>query len=124
MTEAPFTFTEARQAAHQASQRQVDGERTRVEAATEHAVKELAYRKALAERMTVARAEGVAWTAAADLARGDERVAQLRYERDVAAGVLAAAEQAGYRLNADRRVLERLVEWSMRRELADPGVGA
>ena len=121
MTEAPFTFTEARQAAHQASQRQVDGERTRVEAATEHAVTELAYRKALAERMTVARAEGVAWTAAADLARGDERVAQLRYERDVAAGVLAAAEQAGYRLNADRRVLERLVEWSMRRELAEGG---
>jgi hypothetical protein len=40
---------------------------------------------------------------------------------DVSAGVLAAAEQAGFRLNADRRILERLVEWSMRRELAESG---
>jgi hypothetical protein len=71
--------------------------------------------------MTIVRADGVAWSAAADLARGNSTVAQLRYERDVSAGVLAAAEQAGFRLNADRRILERLVEWSMRRELAEGG---
>ena len=122
MTESPFTFAEARAAAHQASQRQVDGERARIEAATDHAAKELAYRKALAKHMTLVRADGVAWSAAEDLARGNPDVAQLRFERDVAAGVLAAAEQAGFRLNADRRILERLCEWSMRRELAEGGV--
>lgn len=121
MTESPFTFPEARAAAHHASLRQIEAERARINAATEHAAAELAYRKALAERMTIVRSEGVAWSAAADLARGDAHVAQLRFERDVAAGVLAAQEQAGFRLNADRRVLERLVEWSMRRELAEGG---
>jgi hypothetical protein len=42
-------------------------------------------------------------------------------KRDVAAGVKEALEQAGFRLNADRRILERLVDWSMRRELAEGG---
>lgn len=121
MTEAPFTFAEARAAAHSASRRQIDNERARVEAATDHAGKELAYRKALAERMTICRSEGVAWSAAADLARGDGQVAQLRFERDVSAGVLAAIEQAGFRLQADRRVLEQLVRWSQARELAEGG---
>jgi len=121
MNESPFTFGEARAAAHQASQRQVDAERSRIEAVKDHAATELAYRKALAQHMTLVRADGVAWSAAADLARGNSTVAQLRYERDVSAGVLAAAEQAGFRLNADRRILERLVEWSMRRELAEGG---
>ena len=69
--------------------------------------------------MTIVRAEGVAWSAAADLARGDAHVAQLRFDRDVAAGVLAATEQAGFRLQADRRVLEQLVRWSQARELAE-----
>lgn len=121
MSQSPFTFPEARAAAHSASQRQIANEAARVEAATEKAGRELAYRKALAERMTMLRAEGVAWSAAADLARGDDRVAQLRFDRDVADGVLAATEQAGFRLQADRRILEQLVRWSQARELAEGG---
>lgn len=119
MSESPFTFPEARAAAHSASQRQIDNEAARVEAATDKARKELKYRRALAERMTTVRADGVAWSAAADLARGDIMVSQLRYERDVADGVLAAIEQAGFRLQADRRVLEQLIRWSQARELAE-----
>ena len=121
MSESPFTFGEARQAAHHASQRQLDAEAARVEAARDSAGKELTYRRLLAERIVKLHAEGVAWTVAADVARGDEAVSSARFDRDVAAAVVQAQEQAGFRLNADRRVLERLVEWSMRRELAEGG---
>lgn len=119
MSESPFTFPEARAAAHSASLRQIEGERARVAAAEDAALKEKVYRQSLSKRIVELHADGVAWSVAADVARGDEAVSVARYERDVAAAVLAAAEQAGYRLNADRRQLERLVEWSMRRELAE-----
>lgn len=121
MTESPFTFSEARAAAHQASLRQVESERARRDAAEDLAAKELAYRRLFAERIVKLHAEGVAWTAAGDIARGDSDVSQARYERDVAAGVVDALEGQQYRLQADRRVLERLTDWSMRRELAEGG---
>jgi multidrug resistance efflux pump len=121
MTESPYTFAEARAAAHQASLRQVEAERDRVRAVETAAAAELAYRTALARKIVELHAEGVAWSTTADIARGDKTVADLRMKRDVASGVKEAQEQAGFRLNADRRVLERLVEWSMRRELAEGG---
>lgn len=123
MSDNPFTFGEARTAAHQASLRQVESERARRDAAEDAAAKELTYRRLLSQRIVTLHAEGVAWTAAGDIARGDDDVSTARYQRDVAAGVLGAQEAAQYRLQADRRVLERLVDWSMRRELAAPGVG-
>jgi len=121
MTESPFTFAQARAAAHQASLRQVEAERDRARAVETAAASELAYRTALARKIVELHAEGVAWSTTADIARGDKTVADLRMKRDVAAGVREIQEQAGFRLNADRRVLERLVEWSMRRELAEGG---
>jgi len=121
MSESPFTFGEARAAAHQASLRQVEAERDRVRAVETSAAAELAYRTALARKIIELHAEGVAWSTTADIARGDKTVADLRMKRDVAAGVKEALEQAGFRLNADRRILERLVDWSMRRELAEGG---
>ena len=121
MSESPFTFAQARAAAHQASIRQVEAERDRAQAVETAAAAELAYRTALARKIVELHAEGVAWSTTADIARGDKTVADLRMRRDVAAGVKEIQEQAGFRLNADRRVLERLVEWSMRRELAEGG---
>jgi len=123
MTESPFTFAQARAAAHQASLRQVDAEKDRVQAVEASAAAELAYRVALAQKIVELHAEGVAWSTTSDIARGDKTVASLKFKRDVAAGVREAQEQAGYRLNADRRVLEGLIAWSMKRELADPGSG-
>jgi hypothetical protein len=119
VSESPFTFSEARAAAHQASLRQVEAERDRVRAVEAAAAAELAYRTALARKIVELHAEGVAWSTTADIARGDKTVADLRMKRDVASGVKEALEQAGFRLNADRRILERLVDWSMRRELAE-----
>ena len=62
--------------------------------------------------------DGTAWTACGDLARGDENVARLRMERDVAEGVKEAAMQASWRRAADRKDIGRLIEWSARRDLA------
>jgi hypothetical protein len=42
-------------------------------------------------------------TLCGDLARGDSRVAGLKYERDVAEGVREAAGQAVWRATADRK---------------------
>ena len=110
MTEAPFTFTEARRAAHDASRRQIDAEHQRVECAKTAADKRRVYHMALSRKIVELHASGVAWTVAGDIARGDETVAAAE-----------AQEQAGYRLNADRRVLEQLVRWSQARELAEGG---
>ena len=121
MTEAPFTFSEARRAAHDASRRQIDAEAQRVECAKTAADKRRLYHIALSRKIVELHAEGVAWTVAGDIARGDEGVATARYDRDVAEAVSEAQEQAGYRLNADRRVLEQLVRWSQAREIAEGG---
>lgn len=82
------------------------------------AEKERAYRVELSKRITTLHGDGIAWTACADLARGDEKVARLRMERDIAEGVKEAALQASWRHAADRKALGRLVEWSARRDVA------
>ena len=121
MSESPFTFAEARNAALRASEKQVEAERQRKRDAEDLAAKELAYRRLKAQKIVELHASGCAWTAADALAEGDNKVAQARYSRDVARGVADCNDQAAYRLGADRRVLETLVQWSMRRELAEGG---
>lgn len=124
MTTAPYDFGEAREAAGRASLAQQQAENFIREAAGDFARKEEAYRVALAKRITELHAEdGVAWTVCGDLARGDATVARLRMERDIAEGVQEAAKQAAWRRAADRRDTERFIDWSMRRELAEVGVG-
>lgn len=120
----PETFTldraldeeDARSAARAASTVGAMAEQDRMRAATELAEAERAYRKALAVAITDKHGAGVAWTVCADLARGEPNVADLRYARDVARGVLDAAEQRAFRLQADRKALLSLIEWSMRQE--------
>lgn len=116
---APFDFAEAIAATRKAAEAQRDAEQARRDAAADLAEKERAYRVALAKRILEAHADGVAWSVASDIARGDKTVAQLRYERDVAQGVLDAAEQRGWRHSADRRDMTEFITWSRRRELAE-----
>lgn len=108
----PWDFNEARAAARTASEAQREAENARRDAAETAARAELAYRKALAVKIVELHAEGVAWTVAQDVARGDEKVATLRYERDVAKGVLDAAEQRAWRHSADRKDTTEFIEWS------------
>lgn len=119
MTGRPYDFDQARAAAENASRAQAAAEDFIREAAREYAVKEEAYRVALAKQILEQHAGGAAWTVCADLARGDEQVARLRRERDIAEGVKEAAGQAAWRRAADRRDTERFIDWSMRRELAE-----
>lgn len=118
---APFDFPEAVAATRRAAQAQRDAEQARRDASTTLAEAERVYRVALAKRIVEVHADGAAWTVAQDLARGDKHVADLRYARDVARGVLDAAEQRAWRHTADRRDMHELVCWSRRRELAEHG---
>jgi hypothetical protein len=115
----PWTISEARQAANLASAQQKGAEAALRDAAKALAEAERAYRVALAQTITQLRAEGLAATTCADVARGSKDVADLRYHRDVAAGVRDACEQAAWRLSADRRTIQGFQEWSMRVGLRD-----
>jgi len=121
MSESPFTFAEARRAANTASQRQAAAEDARKDAALNLAAKDRVYRQAKARKIVELHSEGVAWTVADTIASGDPVVSTAKFEMAIAAGVLAVCEQSGFRLGADRRSLEKLTEWSMRRELAENG---
>jgi hypothetical protein len=120
VTGQPYDFQAAREAAAAASRAQLDAERHLKDAARDFAEKEERYRVALAKEIVRQHADdGVAWTVAPDLARGDVTVARLRRERDIAEGVREAMQQAAWRRAADRKDTQRFVDWSMRRELAE-----
>jgi hypothetical protein len=116
----PYDFQEARAAASAASRAQIEVERNLRDAARAFAECEERYRVALAKEIVRQHAdEGVAWTVAPDLARGNADVARLRRERDIAEGVREATQQAAWRRAADRRDTARFIEWSFRREIAE-----
>lgn len=116
---APWTFEQARAAAHQASANQRAGEDFVKEAHKQWAQAEKSYRIKLAETIIALHGEGVAWSQCGDLARGDPSVAELKFRRDVQEGVKEAAVQAAWRNSADRRDVEAFTDWSKRRELAE-----
>lgn len=116
---SPLEIADARTAAHRASELQRDVEdeiRTKSRAL---ATAEQHYREALAKKILELRAgeDKAAWTTCADVARGDKHVARLRFDRDVAEGVLDAARQQAFRRGADRKDIDTLLRWSMARDL-------
>lgn len=113
-TTVPYDFAEAKAAIERASIGQRNAEQAICDAYADYGAKERAYRIALAQKITELRAEGIAITIAQDLAKGERRVADLRYARDVAEGVREASKSAVFRHTADRRELEQLVDWSRR----------
>lgn len=115
---SPFLIEDARAAAHKASEQQRTVENLIRDNSKKLAEAERQYRLALTTKILYLHAQdGVAWTACDVIARGDKQVADLRYARDIAKGVLEAAVQQGFRYGADRRDLHRLIEWSQRRDL-------
>lgn len=122
MSEAPWTFADAVEKCRDASRYQADAEEELANAYRKAAEAEEAYRKALAlEIVRVHADDGVAWSVAADVARGAEHVAELRRERDIADGVREAIGQAAWRRAADRKDAQRFSDWSQRREFAETG---
>lgn len=108
----PYDFGEAREAASKFQAAQRAGEDALRAASEAAAEAERLYRKALARKIVEVHADGAAWTVAQDLARGDDRVADLRYERDVAKGALEATQTASWRHTANRKDCLALIEWS------------
>lgn len=117
---APWTFAEARDACRDASVAQRAVEDSLREAYRAFAEAEERYRVALAREIVRCHAEdGIAWSTAPDIARGDALVAGLRRERDIAEGVREALQQAAWRRTADRKDAQRFADWSQRREMAE-----
>lgn len=121
MAITPFDFSQARDEIRTAGALQRGGEEQLREESRKLAAAEQAYRLALATKITALHASGVAWTTCETLAKGDPEVARLRYQRDLQKGILESVQQQAFRLGADRRDLHSLVNWSMRRELAENG---
>jgi len=117
----PWDFDEAREAARVASHTQQAAEEAMREAARDFAVAEEKYRVALAKKIVELHDDGVAWSACADLARGDTVVAQLRRQRDISEGVREACVHAAWRRAADRKDTQRFIDYSFRREFAETG---
>jgi hypothetical protein len=116
----PWTFEQAGDNCRAAARAQESAEQTYLQAARTFAQAEEKYRKALAvEIVRQHDEESVAWSVAPDLARGDEQVARLRRERDIAEGVREAMQQALWRAISNRKDAQRFTDWSMRRELAE-----
>lgn len=123
MSEAPWTFAEAVRRCRDASTRQEAAEQALRDAYRDAALAEESYRRALALAIVNAHADGVAWSVASDVARGETDVARLRRERDIADGVREALTQAAWRRAADRRDAQRFADYSLRRDLAENGGG-
>jgi len=115
----PWDFARAVEAGRTASARQRDAEQAVRDASEDLADKERLYRVALAQQIVQQHANGAAWTVAQDLARGHDPVAELRYHRDVAKGVLEAAEQSAWRHTADRKDVQEFLDWSKRASFLD-----
>lgn len=115
----PWDFETARRKCRQATKAQEDAEEATKTAYRESAEAEENYRKALAIAIVKAHNDGVAWSVAADIARGDDNVAELRKLRDIAEGVREATAQAGWRHTANRKDAQRFADWSQRREFAE-----
>jgi hypothetical protein len=107
-----YDFFQCVEASRRGKQGQEAAEEARKDAAEALALAERLYRVQLAKRIVELKAEGMPATVCQDLARGDNGVADLRYTRDVAQGVLDVAEQRAWRHAADRRDILALTEWS------------
>jgi hypothetical protein len=78
-----------------------------------YAKAEAEYRQELAKETLRLRVDGMAATLIPDLAKGNERVSSLRLHRDVQKGLLDSASQRSWRVNHDRRDVQRFIDWSM-----------
>jgi hypothetical protein len=121
MNNRPWNFDEARDHCRKASSHQEAAEANLKEAYVDYAKAQEAYALHLALTVTSLREMSTPATVCLELARGAGDVAALRRTRDIAEGVKAAAEQACWRRNADRKDAQRFADWSQRREMAEAG---
>lgn len=83
----------------------------------DYAVKEYNYRTALSKRLLERRAGGQPVTHLADIVKGEEDIAKLRFERDIAEGLKNSAEKGTdfYKLYARLMEAQNAREWGQAR---------
>lgn len=83
----------------------------------DYAVKEYNYRTALSKRLLERRAGGQPVTHLADIVKGEEDIAKLRFERDIAEGLKNSAEKGTdfYKLYARLMEAQNAREWGQSR---------
>ena len=79
----------------------------------EYAKKEYEYRTALSKRLLQRKTEGYAVTNLSDIVRGEEDIAKLKFERDIAEGLKNSAEKGTdfYKLYAKLMEAQTSREW-------------
>lgn len=79
----------------------------------DYAKKEYKYRTALSKRLIELRAEGQAVTHLLDIAKGMEDIAKLRFDRDIAEGLVKSAEEGinFYKLRIRELEAQHSREW-------------
>jgi hypothetical protein len=112
----PFEIIDAREAQHKASEAQREHGDALAKAHVALADAEYTYRTALVARIKQLKEDWPA-TTCDNIARGEESIAQLRRERDKREGELETLKDKAYTIAADRRALDGLIDWSMRRDL-------
>lgn len=85
----------------------------------DYAQKEYNYRTALSKELVRLRAEGQAVTHLADIARGEKEIAKLRFDRDIAEGLVKSAEEG---INFYKLKIREL-EAQYNREYGNPKAG-
>lgn len=119
MTSAAWSFAEAEQKCKNAEVAQEQSEDKLRDVWRKYAIAEEKYRTELAVALLRLKAEGQPATTARDLARGQEKIAELKRLRDIAEGERDAVQTATWRHTANRKDARGFSAWAERREMAE-----
>jgi hypothetical protein len=112
----PLDLDDGRRAASKLARQCREGVEALDRAVKAHSEAEHTYRIAYAKKLVELRGDAVPVGVATDLAKGDETVAQLKYERDLAKGMIDVARERLRQLDGERASLRQLLEWSRKFE--------
>lgn len=108
----PLDLDDGRKAAHVLASYCREAVRDLAHAHAHYAQCELEYRRELAQEMAVIYAEVGKVTMVDDLARGNPKVANLRFIRDMARAGVSIAKERLKQLDGERASLRQLLQWS------------
>jgi hypothetical protein len=112
----PLDLDDGRRAAARLARQCRDAVDALDRAVQSHAQAELTYRKAHAAKLVELRSEAIPATLCQDLSKGDPKVGQLKYERDLAKGIIDVSRERLRQLDGERASLRQLLEWSQKFE--------
>ena len=114
-----WTWHQAQDAMQDAADEQEASEQHMRDTAKEAAVAKRDYQRALAVRIVELKARGNAVTACETIAKGEDDISDLRFQRDLKEAEAQAARAANYRQSANRQDTLQLARWAQAREMAD-----